>query len=64
MINYVDWLPLIVYLAIGIFFGELSLKVTIRESEHQDIVRVMTYIMAVLIWPIIVLMSIVMRGDR
>ena len=62
MLN-LDWLPALIYLAIGIFFGELSLRVRMDNGNpYPRFTRAMTYFIAIVMWPMIVVLSVLPRG--
>ncbi len=56
----------LVYLLIGVFFGELSLLVQQdKMQENAPVIKLITYIFVIFTWPVIVLFAIVqsLNGD-
>lgn len=61
----VEYLGALVYLLIGVFFGELSLRVhRLKAEENAPSVKVLTYFFAILTWPVIVLIAVYKSGDQ
>lgn len=58
-----DYLLPIIYLVVGLIFGEISLRVKPITKKETSAGRGLGYILAVLTWPLIVVIAIMREGD-